>query len=37
MKNKITVTKPFMPPLAEFIPYLEDIWERKNWSISAST
>ena len=25
----ITVTKPSMPPLAEFIPYLEDIWERK--------
>ncbi|MCL2844477.1 MAG: DegT/DnrJ/EryC1/StrS family aminotransferase [Chitinivibrionia bacterium] len=25
----ITVTKPSMPPLVEFIPYLEDIWERK--------
>ena len=25
----ITVTKPSLPPLAEFIPYLEDIWERK--------
>jgi len=26
---KITVTKPSMPPLDEFIPYLEDIWTRK--------
>lgn len=25
----IAVTKPSLPPLAEFIPYLEDIWERK--------
>ena len=25
----ITVTKPSMPPFEEFIPYLEDIWERK--------
>jgi dTDP-4-amino-4,6-dideoxygalactose transaminase len=25
----ITVTQPFLPPLNEFIPYLEDIWERK--------
>lgn len=29
MQNKITVTQPFLPPLSEFIPYLEDIWERK--------
>lgn len=35
MKNKkknndvIYVTKPFMPSLNEFMPYLEDIWERK--------
>jgi len=28
-KNKITVTQPFLPPLNEFIPYLEDIWNRK--------
>jgi len=28
-KMQITVTKPSMPPLEEFIPYLEDIWERK--------
>lgn len=25
----ITVTKPSLPPLSEFVPYLEDIWERK--------
>ena len=28
-QNKITVTQPFLPPLSEFISYLEDIWERK--------
>jgi dTDP-4-amino-4,6-dideoxygalactose transaminase len=27
--NPITVTQPFLPPLDEFIPYLEDIWRRK--------
>jgi len=27
--NKINVTQPLLPPLDEFIPYLEDIWERK--------
>ncbi|SFL58908.1 dTDP-4-amino-4,6-dideoxygalactose transaminase [Porphyromonadaceae bacterium KH3CP3RA] len=27
--NKIMVTSPLLPPLEEFIPYLEDIWERK--------
>ena len=27
--NKITVTSPLLPPLEEFIPYLEDIWSRK--------
>lgn len=27
--NIITVTQPFLPPLNEFIPYLEDIWNRK--------
>jgi dTDP-4-amino-4,6-dideoxygalactose transaminase len=27
--NPITVTQPFFPPLDEFIPYLEDIWQRK--------
>jgi len=27
--KKITVTQPFIPPLNEFIPYLEDIWNRK--------
>jgi dTDP-4-amino-4,6-dideoxygalactose transaminase len=25
----ITVTSPFLPPLEEFIPYLEDIWNSK--------
>lgn len=30
MQNKkITVTSPLLPPLEEFIPYLEDIWKRK--------
>jgi dTDP-4-amino-4,6-dideoxygalactose transaminase len=30
MMNKIiTVTSPLIPPLEEFIPYLEDIWKRK--------
>lgn len=27
--NKITVTSPLLPPLEEFIPYLEKIWESK--------
>jgi dTDP-4-amino-4,6-dideoxygalactose transaminase len=27
--NPITVTSPLLPPLNEFIPYLEDIWNRK--------
>ncbi|HBG41983.1 MAG TPA: aminotransferase [Porphyromonadaceae bacterium] len=27
--KKITVTSPLLPPLEEFIPYLEDIWRRK--------
>jgi len=30
LNNNITVTKPFLPPLNEFIPYLEDIWGRKH-------
>jgi dTDP-4-amino-4,6-dideoxygalactose transaminase len=25
----VYVTQPFLPPLGEFIPYLEDIWDRK--------
>jgi dTDP-4-amino-4,6-dideoxygalactose transaminase len=29
MKNPIYVTQPYLPPLAEFIPYLEKIWETK--------
>ena len=27
--SPITVTSPLLPPLDEFIPYLEDIWKRK--------
>lgn len=27
--NKITVTQPALPPLEEFIPYLQQIWESK--------
>lgn len=29
MTKKIFVTEPFLPPLDEFIPYLETIWDRK--------
>lgn len=29
LNKKITVTSPLLPPLEEFIPYLEDIWSRK--------
>ena len=29
MDKKITVTSPLLPDLQEFIPYLEDIWDRK--------
>src|SRR3979490_3193159 len=29
MKENIYVTKPFLPPLEEFIPYLEKIWSSK--------
>jgi dTDP-4-amino-4,6-dideoxygalactose transaminase len=29
MKKPIYVTQPFLPPLEEFIPYLEQIWENK--------
>lgn len=28
-KKQITVTSPLLPSLKEFIPFLEDIWERK--------
>ena len=27
--DRLYVTRPFMPPLEEFMPYLNDIWERK--------
>lgn len=29
MKEKILVTQPFIPPLEEFMPYLEEIWRSK--------
>src|SRR5258705_12689763 len=29
MNKRIFVTEPYLPPLEEFIPYLETIWERK--------
>lgn len=29
MKKEIYVTQPYLPPLEEFIPYLEKIWENK--------
>lgn len=28
-KNTHTVTQPFLPPLEEFIPYLQEIWDSK--------
>lgn len=28
-ENFVFVTKPYLPPLEEFIPYLEEIWENK--------
>jgi dTDP-4-amino-4,6-dideoxy-D-glucose transaminase len=34
MKQKLPVTQPFMPPLEEFVPYLEKIWESK-WLTNA--
>ncbi len=34
MKKPIPVTEPFMPPLEDFIPYLEKIWEAK-WLTNA--
>jgi dTDP-4-amino-4,6-dideoxygalactose transaminase len=30
VKNPIYVTQPYLPPLAEFIPYLEKIWASKH-------
>ena len=29
MSDQIYVTQPFLPPLDEFVPYLQQIWERK--------
>jgi dTDP-4-amino-4,6-dideoxygalactose transaminase len=34
LENPIYVTRPFMPPLEEFQPYLEKIWESK-WLTNA--
>ncbi len=34
MSKKITVTQPFLPPLEELIPYLEQIWKSK-WLTNA--
>jgi len=34
MINKITVTQPYLPPLDQFIPYLEQIWQSK-WLTNA--
>lgn len=34
VKKPIPVTEPFMPPLGEFIPHLEKIWEAK-WLTNA--
>ena len=28
-KKRMNVTQPFLPPLEEYIPYLEKIWESK--------
>jgi dTDP-4-amino-4,6-dideoxygalactose transaminase len=33
-RKPITVTQPFLPPLQEYLPYLERIWERK-WLTNA--
>lgn len=29
IKKKITVTQPFLPPLEEYLPYLQQIWDNK--------
>lgn len=29
MNNPIYVTQPYLPPLEEFVPYLEKIWDNK--------
>ena len=29
MSNPIYVTQPYLPPLEEFIPYLQEIWDKK--------
>jgi len=34
IKKNIYVTQPFLPPLTEFLPYLEKIWESK-WLTNA--
>ncbi|MEO6396594.1 MAG: DegT/DnrJ/EryC1/StrS family aminotransferase [Devosia sp.] len=32
--RKVTIAVPYLPPLEEFIPFLEDIWQRK-WLTNA--
>ena len=34
MTQPIYVTQPFLPPLEEFTPYLEEIWENKILTLS---
>lgn len=29
MEKPIYVTQPYLPPLEEFIPYLQEIWDKK--------
>lgn len=29
VNKQITVTSPLLPPLEEFIPYLQEIWDSK--------
>ncbi len=37
MENKvITVTSPLLPSLDDFMPYLQDIWDRKWLTIQRS-
>lgn len=33
MGKPIYVTQPYLPPLEEFIPYLQEIWDKKmSWA-----
>jgi dTDP-4-amino-4,6-dideoxygalactose transaminase len=35
MRDNIYVTSPLLPPLEEFIPYLEQIWQSKHLTNSG--